>query len=53
MRRRTELCRLMTSLLDAERYAAAELIALHHRRWQVETCYFSLTSTMASTNPWP
>ena len=44
--RRTELWRLMTSLLDAERYPAAELIALYHRRWQVETCYFSLKSTI-------
>jgi hypothetical protein len=44
--RRTELWRLMTSLLDAERYPAEELIALYHRRWQVETCYFSLKSTI-------
>ena len=44
--RRTELWRLMTSLLDAERYPAEELIALYHRRWHVETCYFSLKSTI-------
>jgi hypothetical protein len=44
--RRTELWRLMTSLLDAEHYPAGELIALYHRRWQAETCYFSLKSTM-------
>lgn len=44
--RRTELCRLMTSLLDAERHPAHELIELYHRRWQVETCYFSLKSTI-------
>jgi hypothetical protein len=43
--RRTEPWRLMTSLLDAERYPAEELIALYHRRWQVETWYFSLKST--------
>lgn len=44
--RRTELWRLMTSLLDAERYPAHELIELYHRRWQAETCYFSLKSTI-------
>jgi hypothetical protein len=44
--RRTELWRLMTSLLDAERYPAHELITLYHRRWQAETCYFSLKSTI-------
>ncbi|MGW2770956.1 transposase, partial [Streptomyces sp. NPDC001275] len=44
--RRTELWRLMTSLLDAQSYPAHELIALHHRRWQAETCYFSLKSTI-------
>ncbi len=44
--RRSELWRVVTSLLDAERYPAHELIALYHRRWQVETCYFSLKSTI-------
>ncbi|WP_266594045.1 IS4 family transposase [Streptomyces sp. NBC_00365] len=44
--RRTELSRLMTSLLDAESYPAHELITLYHRRWQAETCYFSLKSTV-------
>ncbi|MCX5355835.1 IS4 family transposase [Streptomyces mirabilis] len=44
--RRTELWRLITSLLDADRYPAHELIALYHRRWQAETCYFSLKSTI-------
>ncbi|MFD8079872.1 transposase [Streptomyces sp. NPDC059718] len=44
--RRTELWRLMTSLLDAESYPAHELITLYHRRWQAETCYFSLKSTV-------
>lgn len=44
--RRNELWRLVTSLLDAEHYPAHELIALYHRRWQVETCYFSLKSTI-------
>ncbi|GAA0313616.1 hypothetical protein GCM10009540_36370 [Streptomyces turgidiscabies] len=44
--RRTELWRLMTSLMDAGRYPARELITLYHRRWQAETCYFSLKSTI-------
>lgn len=44
--RRTELWRLMTSLLDAESYPAHELITLYHRRWQAEICYFSLKSTI-------
>jgi hypothetical protein len=44
--RRSELWRLMTSLLDPERHPAHELLALYHRRWQVETCYFSLKSTI-------
>jgi len=44
--RRSELWRVMTSLLDAERYPAHELITLYHRRWQAETCYFSLKSTI-------
>jgi hypothetical protein len=43
---RNELWRLVTSLLDAEHYPAHELIALYHHRWQVETCYFSLKSTI-------
>ncbi|WP_329190861.1 IS4 family transposase [Actinacidiphila glaucinigra] len=33
-------------LLDAESYPAHELITLYHRRWQAETCYFSLKSTI-------
>ena len=43
---RTELWRLLTDLLDAQRYPALELLALYHRRWQAETCYFSLKSTI-------
>lgn len=36
--RRSELWRLMTSLLDPERHPAHELLALYHRRWQTGTC---------------
>jgi hypothetical protein len=43
---RSEPWRLVTSLLDAERYPARELIDLHHRRWHVETTYFSIKATM-------
>jgi hypothetical protein len=44
--RRIELWRLLTDLLDAERHPAQELLELYHRRWQAETCYFSLKSTI-------
>ncbi|WP_268248478.1 IS4 family transposase [Streptomyces melanogenes] len=44
--RRTELWRLITSLLDADQYPAQELIEIYHRRWEAETCYFSLKSTI-------
>jgi hypothetical protein len=43
---RREPWRLVTSLLDAERYPAHELVDLYHRRWQVETTYFSIKATM-------
>ncbi|MFJ2952907.1 hypothetical protein ACIO8H_35640 [Streptomyces sp. NPDC087226] len=44
--RRTELWRLMTDLLDVDSHPADELLRLYHRRWQAETCYFSLKSTI-------
>lgn len=43
---RREPWRLVTSLLDAQRYPAHELVDLYHRRWQVETTYFSIKATM-------
>jgi len=33
---------LVTSLLDAERYPAAEIVALHARRWRIETLFGQL-----------
>jgi hypothetical protein len=30
---------LLTSLIDAERYPAAEVIALYHERWEIEMAY--------------
>jgi hypothetical protein len=44
--RRTELWRLLTNLLDADNHPANDLLRLYHRRWQAETCYFSLKSTI-------
>lgn len=41
-----EQWRLVTSLLDHARYPAGDLVALYHRRWQVETTYFSIKSTI-------
>ncbi|WP_327075458.1 IS4 family transposase [Kitasatospora purpeofusca] len=43
---RTEPWRLITSLLDTDRYPATELIMLYHERWQAETAYFSIKATM-------
>lgn len=38
--------RLATTLLDPERYPAAELIRLYHERWEIETTYLELKSSM-------
>ena len=38
--------RLITTLADPGRYPAAEVIALYHERWEIETCYFELKSTI-------
>lgn len=38
--------RLVTSLLDHRRHPASELIDLYHRRWQAETTYLSIKSTI-------
>lgn len=38
--------RLVTSLLDHRRHPAADLVDLYHRRWQVETTYLSIKSTI-------
>jgi hypothetical protein len=44
--RRTGSYRLATTLLDPGRYPAAELIRLYHQRWEIETAYFELKSTI-------
>jgi hypothetical protein len=43
---RTSGYRLITTLLDARRYPAAELITLYHQRWEIETAYLELKSSI-------
>jgi hypothetical protein len=38
--------RLVTTLTDPARYPAAGLAVLYHRRWEAETAYFELKSTV-------
>jgi hypothetical protein len=44
--RRTGIYRLATTLLDHHRYPAAELIRLYHERWEIETTYLEIKSTI-------
>ena len=44
--RRTGTYRLATTLLDHHRYPAAELIRLYHDRWEIETAYLELKSSI-------
>jgi hypothetical protein len=39
-------CRLITTLLDPVLYPAGELAALYHQRWEIETSYLELKSTI-------
>jgi hypothetical protein len=39
-------CRLITTLTDPARYPAADLAVLYHERWEIETAYFELKSTI-------
>lgn len=43
---RTGTYRLATTLLDPHRYPAAELIRLYHERWEIETAYLELKSSI-------
>jgi hypothetical protein len=43
---RTEQWRLVTSLLDPTRHPADALVDLYHQRWQIETTYLSIKSTI-------
>ncbi|MBO0776630.1 MAG: IS4 family transposase [Actinobacteria bacterium] len=44
--RSSDGCRLITTLTDPARYPAADLAVLYHERWQIETAYFELKSTI-------
>ena len=44
--RRTGVYRLATTLLDHRRYPAGELITLYHERWEIETAYLELKSSI-------
>lgn len=44
--RRTGTYRPATTLLDHHRYPAAELIQLYHQRWEIETAYLELKSSL-------
>jgi len=38
--------RLATTLADHRRYPAAELVALYHERWEIESAFYSLRHTL-------
>jgi Insertion element 4 transposase N-terminal/Transposase DDE domain len=38
--------RLITTLLDAHRYPAGELITIYHQRWEIETAYLEIKSSI-------
>ena len=38
--------RLVTTLIDEKRYPANELVNLYHQRWEIETSYLELKSTI-------
>jgi hypothetical protein len=44
--RATGTYRLVTTLLDPHRYPAFELVKLYHERWEVETAYLELKSSI-------
>jgi hypothetical protein len=44
--RRTGRYRLVTSLTDHRRYPAQEIVALYHQRWEIETAFLELKSTL-------
>ncbi len=39
-------CRLVTTLTDPARYPAGDLAVLYHERWEIETAYLELKSTI-------
>ena len=42
----TSDCRLITTLTDRTRYTASDLALLYHERWEIETAYLELKSTI-------
>jgi Insertion element 4 transposase N-terminal/Transposase DDE domain len=44
--RATSGCRLITTLTDPARYPAGDLATLYHERWEIETAYLELKSTI-------
>jgi Insertion element 4 transposase N-terminal/Transposase DDE domain len=44
--RRTGIYRLATTLLDHRGYPASELVRLYHERWEIETAYLEIKSTI-------
>jgi Insertion element 4 transposase N-terminal/Transposase DDE domain len=44
--RRTGRYRLITTLTDHHRYPARDIVALYHQRWEIETSYLELKSTI-------
>ncbi|MFG2848409.1 IS4 family transposase [Kitasatospora sp. NPDC048296] len=44
--RHTGLYRLVTTLTDHRTHPAAELITLYHQRWEIETAYLEIKSTI-------
>ncbi|WP_405057913.1 IS4 family transposase [Kribbella sp. NBC_01505] len=44
--RRTGSYRLVTTLLDPHTYPAFDLVTLYHQRWEIETAYLELKSTI-------
>jgi hypothetical protein len=44
--RHTGTYRLATTLLDHHRHPAADLVTLYHQRWEIETAYLELKSTI-------
>lgn len=45
--RRSSAYRLVTSLTDPARHPAADLVTLYHHRWEIETAYLEIKSTIA------
>jgi hypothetical protein len=46
--RSSDGCRLITTLTDAACYPAGDLAVLYHERWEIETAYLELKSTILS-----